>query len=178
MDKIIAFPAQSEYPTYANMYMKYTVKDGSLITQLKQSLKTTLALIKPLSEEALNFRYQEGKWSIKDILVHVIDDERIYCYRALAFARNDNTNLPGFEQDDYANFADTDKRSIENILAEYQAVRLATTTLFEGFSETALQRIGTANDNNTSVRALGYHILGHELHHIEVVKKHYLKHTF
>jgi len=177
MNKIIAFPAQSEYPTYANMYMKYTVKDGSLIKQLTQSLKTTLALIKSLSEDELNFRYQVGKWSIKDILVHIIDDERIFCYRALAFARNDNTNFPGFEQDDYANFADTDKRSIENILAEYQAVRLATTTLFEGFSETALQRIGTANGNNTSVRALGYHILGHELHHIEVVKKHYLKHT-
>ena len=175
---MIAFPAQSEYPTYANMYMKYTVKDGSLIQQLTESLENTLALVKSLSESALNYRYQEGKWSIKDILVHIIDDERIYCYRALAFARNDKTNFPGFEQDDYAKFADTDQRSIENILAEYKAIRLATTTLFEGFSETALQRIGTANDNKTSVRALGYHILGHELHHIEVVKKHYLKHTF
>ncbi len=175
---MIPFPAQSEYPTYANMYMKYTVKDGSLIQQLTESLETTLKLIKSLPEAALNFRYQEGKWSIKDILVHIIDDERIYCFRALAFARNDKTNFPGFEQDDYANFADTNKRSIENILAEYQAVRLATTTLFAGFSETALQRIGTANNNNTSVRALGYHILGHELHHTEVVKKHYIKHTF
>ena len=113
MNKIIAFPAQSEYPTYANMYMKYTVKDGSLIKQLTQSLKTTLALIKSLSEDELNFRYQVGKWSIKDILVHIIDDERIFCYRALAFARNDNTNFPGFEQDDYANFADTDKRRLK-----------------------------------------------------------------
>jgi len=174
MDKKIEFPKQSEYPSYANMYMNYTVKDGSLIKQLKQSVKTTLELIKPLSEKELNFRYQKDKWSIKDILVHIIDDERIYCYRALAFARNDKTNFPGFEQDYYANFADTDNRSIENILAEYEAVRTATTTLFEGFSETALKRIGTANGNNTSVRALGYHILGHELHHIEVIKKHYL----
>jgi len=177
MDKIIAFPAPHEYPAYANMYMKHTLKDGSLITQLTQSLDKTLGLVKPLSEETLNYRYQEGKWSLKDLLVHIIDDERIYCYRALAFARNDKTNFPGFEQDEYAQFADTALRSIENILAEYQAVRMATITLFEGFSETALARIGTANGNNTSVRALGYHILGHELHHIEVVKKHYLKHT-
>jgi uncharacterized damage-inducible protein DinB len=174
MNRTIEFPAQSEYPSYANMYMKYTVKDGSLIKQLKQSLETTTKLIKSLSDEKLNFKYQEDKWSIKDILVHIIDDERIYCYRALAFARNDKTNLPGFEQDDYANFAESENRSIENILTEYEAVRIATTTLFEGFSETALKRIGTANDNNTSVRALGYHILGHELHHIEILKEHYL----
>mgnify|MGYP005991242767 CR=1 FL=1 len=174
MDKTIEFPEQSEYPTYANMYMKYTVKDGSLIKQLKKSLDDTLEFIKSLSEEKLNYKYQEDKWSIKDVLVHIIDDERIYCYRALAFARNDKTNFPGFEQDDYANFADTEKRNIDNILAEYAAVRKATTALFEGFSEIALKRIGTANGNNTSVRALGYHILGHELHHIDVIKKRYL----
>ncbi len=174
MNRTIEFPGQSEYPSYANMYMKYTVKDGTLIKQLRQSLETTKELVKPLSSDKLNFKYQEDKWSIKDILVHIIDDERIYCYRALAFARNDKTNFPGFEQDDYANFAESDNRSIENILAEYEAVRIATITLFEGFSETALKRIGTANNNNTSVRALGYHILGHELHHIEVIKKHYL----
>jgi uncharacterized damage-inducible protein DinB len=175
MDKIIEFPEQSEYPTYANKYMKYTVKDGSLIEQLMDSLDNTLELIKSLSEEQLNYKYQEDKWSIKNVLVHIIDDERIYAFRALAFARNDKTNFPGFEQDDYANFADTNQRNIDNIIAEYTAVRKATTTLFEGFSEIALKRIGTANGNNTSVRALGYHILGHELHHIKVIKKHYLK---
>jgi uncharacterized damage-inducible protein DinB len=174
MNNIIEFPQQSEYPSYANMYMKYTLKDGSLLQQLTQSLETTLALIKVLPEEKLNFRYQEEKWSIKDILVHIIDDERIYCYRALAFARNDKTNFPGFEQDDYAKFADTKERSIENILEDYKATRQATITLFDGFSQPALKRIGTANNNNTSVRALGYHILGHELHHIEIIKKHYL----
>jgi len=175
MYNIIEFPNQSEYPSYANMYMKYTVKDGSLLKQLKQSLETTIALIKSLSEEKLDFKYQKDKWSTKDILVHIIDDERIYCYRALAFARNDKTNFPGFEQDDYAKFADTNERNIDNILAEYKAVRMATITLFDSFSQAALKRIGTANNNNTSVRALGYHILGHELHHIEVIKKHYLK---
>ena len=175
MNKIIEFPEQNEFPSYANMYMEYTIKDGTLLTQLTQSLETTLKLIKSLPEEKLNYRYHKDKWSIKDILVHIIDDERIYCYRALAFARNDKTNFPGFEQDDYANNADTNKRSIANIINEYKAIRHATITLFDGFSEIALRRIGTANENNTSVRALGYHILGHELHHIEIIKKLYLK---
>jgi uncharacterized damage-inducible protein DinB len=175
MNKIIEFPEQNEFPYYANMYMKYTIKDGTLLTQLTQSLENTLKLVKTLSEKKLNYRYHKDKWSIKDILTHIIDDERIYCYRALAFARNDRTNLPGFEQDDYASYADTKNRSIENILADYNATRQATITLFDGFSEIALKRIGTANENNTSVRALGYHILGHELHHIEVIKKLYLK---
>ena len=174
MAKTIEFPKQEEYPSYANMYMKYTIKDGTLLKQLKASLVSTKKLISSLSEKELNYKYQEDKWSIKNVLVHIIDDERIYCYRALAFARNDKTNFPGFEQDDYAMFADTDQRDIDNILAEYEAVRAATIALFEGFSETALKRIGTANGNNTSVRALGYHILGHELHHIEIIKKYYL----
>ncbi len=175
MNGSITFPAQHEYPAYANMYMKHTRKDGTLIAQLNASLIDTLALIKPLDKNQLNYRYQQGKWTLKDVLVHIIDDERIYGYRALAFARNDHHNLPGFEQDDYAKFADTATRSIKNILAEYKAVRMATIALFEGFSETALVRIGSANGNNTSVRALGYHILGHEMHHIAFLKKHYLK---
>ena len=174
MDRTIEFPSQEEYPSYANMYMKYIQKDGSLIKQLKQTFEPLKKLINSLSEQELNYKYQEGKWSIKDILVHIIDDERIYAFRALVFARNDKTNFPGFEQDDYAHFADTNERSIDHILVEYEAVRIATITLFEGFSEIALKRIGTANDNKTSVRALGYHILGHELHHIEIIKKQYL----
>ncbi len=174
MDKKIEFPTQVEYPLYANMYMEYVNKDGSLIKQLEQSFRTIILFINSLSDQELNYRYQKDKWSIKEILVHIIDDERIYSFRALAFARNDKTNFPGFEQDDYAKFADTKERSIDTILAEYKAVRNATITLFEGFSKTALKRIGSANNNKTSVRALGYHILGHELHHIKVIKKQYL----
>ncbi len=154
--------------------MNFVKKDGRLLEQLKQSLLTVKELVASLSEDELNHRYASNKWSVKEILVHIIDDERIYAYRALAFGRNDKTNLPGFEENEYTQYADTHLRSIENIMIEYQAVRMATITLFDGFSEDALSRIGTANDNKTSVSALGYHILGYELHHIHIIKERYL----
>jgi uncharacterized damage-inducible protein DinB len=155
--------------------MKLVKKDGSLIEQLKASLQTTMSLISNLSDNELNFLYQKNKWSIKEILVHIIDDERIYGYRALCFARNDKTNLPGFEQDDYNLNSDTSERTIKNILDEYEAVRLSTIALFNGLSERSLKRIGIANGNKASVRALGYHILGHDLHHIKTIECLYLK---
>ena len=175
MTKHIEFPLKNEYPSYAEMYMKLVNKDGTLLQQLKSSLEKTKDIINNLSEEKLNYRYQKNKWSIKEVLVHIIDDERIYGYRALSFARNDKTNFPGFEQDEYNLFSDTSERTIKNIMEEYEALRLSTVTLFNGFSNNALKRIGTANGNQTSVRALGYHILGHELHHIKILKEFYLK---
>ncbi|MEW7291248.1 DinB family protein [Aquimarina sp. 2304DJ70-9] len=174
MNRVIEFPSKNEYPSYAEMYMDYVKKDGNLLNQLRDSLEGTKEFISTLSERELNFKYAPGKWSIKEVLVHIVDDERIYGYRALAFARNDKTDLPGFEENEYTQYADTDKRSLENIMSEYIAVRMATIALFNGFSDQALLRIGSANDNKTSVRALGYHILGHELHHIHIIKERYL----
>lgn len=174
MIKHIAFPSKSEYPIYAEMYMKLVNKDGSLIEQLKSSLTRTKTLINNLSNKELDYRYEKNKWSIKEVLVHIIDDERIYGYRALSFARNDKTNLPGFEQDDYNANSDTSERTIENILDEYESLRLSTIALFKGFSDKALNRLGIANGNQASVRALGYHILGHDLHHIKVIENLYL----
>jgi len=175
MTKHIEFPQQTEYPTYAEMYMKLTKKDGSLLKQLKSSLKYTKHLIGNLSKEELDYKYKKNKWSIKEILVHIIDDERIYGYRALCFARNDKTNLPGFEQEDYNLNSNTSERTIENIMEEYEALRLSTITLFNGLSDKALKHIGTANGNKASARALGYHILGHDLHHIKIIENLYLK---
>ncbi|GAA4276437.1 DinB family protein [Aquimarina mytili] len=174
MNRIISFPEKNEYPAYAAMYMDYVKKDGSLLTQLMDCLESTNEFVNSLSEKELNFRYAPNKWSIKEILVHIIDDERIYGYRALAFARNDKTDLPGFEENEYTQYADIATRSVENIMNEYKAVRMATIALFNGFSDQALLRMGTANNNKTSVRALGYHILGHELHHIHIIKEKYL----
>lgn len=175
MIKHIEFPLQNEYPSYAEMYMKLVKKDGSLIQQLKSSLHKTKSLINNLSNEELDYRYGKNKWSIKEVLVHIIDDERIYGYRALSFARNDKTNLPGFEQENYNLNSDTSERTIENILEEYEALRLSTITLFNGLSEKSLKRVGIANGNKASARALGYHILGHDLHHIKIIENLYLK---
>jgi len=171
----IEFPPADEYPDYAEMYMKLVDKEKDLIEQLMESLEETIRLIVSLSDDELNFRYKNNKWSIKEVMVHIIDDERIYGYRSLAFARNDKTSLPGFEQDDYIENSDTSDRPIQNILEEYRAVRRSTISLFTGFSEKALLRIGLANGNKTSVRALGYHILGHELHHMKLINEVYLK---
>jgi uncharacterized damage-inducible protein DinB len=174
MKKHIEFPSPNEYPAYAEMYMSLVKRDGTLIDQLKLSLGRTKSLIAGLSEKELNHRYMPNKWSIKEVLVHIIDDERIYGYRALAFARNDKTNLPGFEQEDYNLYSGTSERTIENIMEEYEALRWSTIALFNGFTEEALKRIGVANENQASARALGYHILGHELHHINVIEDRYL----
>ncbi|CAM1356494.1 conserved hypothetical protein [Tenacibaculum ascidiaceicola] len=175
MIKYIEFPLENEYPSYAGMYMKLVKKDGSLIEQLKSSLHKTKSLINNLSNDELDYRYEKNKWSIKEVLVHIIDDERIYGYRALSFARNDKTNLPGFEQEDYNYYSDTSERTIENILEEYEALRLSTIALFNALSDKSLKRIGIANGNRASARALGYHILGHELHHIKTIENLYLK---
>ena len=175
MIKHIEFPSHNEYPNYAEMYMKLVKKDGSLIEQLKSSLQITKSLISNLSNKELDFRYEKNKWSIKEVLIHIIDDERIYGYRALSFARNDKTNLPGFEQEDYNLNSDSSERTIENIIEEYEALRLSTITLFNGLSDKSLKRIGIANGNKASARALGYHILGHDLHHIKIIENLYLK---
>jgi len=167
-------PKDGEFPPYAIMYIKLLPDDGLLLKHLKENFDKTKEFILSLPEEKLTYRYAKNKWTIKEILVHIIDDERIYAYRALCFARNDKTELPGFEQDDYALFSNANERSIENILNEYEAVRNATITLFESFDEAALLRKGIANKNKATVRALGYHLAGHELHHINIIKEKYL----
>ena len=105
--------------------------------------------------------------------MHIIDDERIFAYRALRFARNDKTPLPGFDQEPYALESKANERSVESLLEEYSAVRNATLALFENLPDEAWMRIGTANDHAVSVRALIYHIAGHELHHLNIIREKY-----
>lgn len=172
--KVISKPLVGEFPAYASMYIDLLPDDGNVLLHLKENLDQTKALVLSLSEEKLLYRYAEDKWTIKEVLVHIIDDERIYAYRALRFARNDKTVLPGFEQDDFARNSGANDRSIENILEEYEAVRQATITLFNGLEDRALLRSGVANNNSVTVRALAYHIAGHELHHINIIHSRYL----
>lgn len=156
------------------MYIGLLPDDGLVLTHLQENLNTTKEFIRSLPEEKLLHRYAEGKWTIKEVLVHIIDDERIYAYRALSFARNDATELPGFEQDDYARNSRANERSIDDILDEFVAVRDSTIALFNGLDEEALGRGGVANGNFVTVRALTYHIAGHEMHHVNLIKERYL----
>jgi len=170
----IAKPQEGEFPPYADMYIRLMPDDGLLLKHLRDNFIAMKQLIFSLPQEKLNYRYAQNKWTIKEILVHIIDDERIYAYRALCFARNDKTELPGFEQDDYALHSRANERSLENILEEYEAVRNATIALFNGLPEDSLLRMGTANNNKATVRAMAYHIAGHELHHMNIIKEKYL----
>ena len=172
--RTIEKPKDGEFPPYADMYIRLVPDDGLLLKHLEDNFIATKELILSLNEEKLNYRYAANKWTIKEILVHIIDDERIYAYRALRFARNDQTELPGFEQDDYTLHSQANTRSLESILGEYEAVRYATIALFNGLPEDAFLRRGTANNNKATVRALAYHIAGHELHHMNIIREKYL----
>ena len=172
--KRIKKPETGEYPSYASMYIDLLPDDGNLLKHMEDNFKSVKELILPLPEEKLLYRYAPAKWTIKEILVHIIDDERIYSYRALRFARNDSTPLPGFEQDDFSRFSNANRRDLENIFEEYDAVRRATIALFNGLEDEAFTRFGTADEKKATVRALAYHIAGHELHHISIIKEKYI----
>lgn len=174
--RTIPKPSEGEFPPYAIMYMKLIPDDGRVLEHLEQNFYDIKELIYSLPEPMLYHRYAEGKWSIKETLVHIIDDERIFAYRALRFARNEQNNLIGFDQDSYAIYSQADERSLDNIFEEYYFVRMATIALFNGLPEDSFMRIGkgTGTANNASVRALAYHIAGHEQHHINLIKERYI----
>lgn len=178
MEKLrtIPKPKKEEYPAYSEIYMELLADDGLILPHLENNFQKIKAFISSLPEEKLYYRYAEGKWSIKEILVHLIDDERIFAYRALRYARFDKTELSEFEQDDYAFYSSANARGLENIFDEYGAVRASTLAMFNGFPEEALLRSGatTGNTNRRTVRALAYHIAGHELWHLKIIKERYL----
>ena len=174
--RIILPPQPGEYPPYAIMYMKLLPVDGLILKHLQDNFDMVKRLVYSLPESVLYHRYAPGKWSVKEVLVHIIDDERIFAYRALRFARNEKNNLIGFDQDAYAVYSEADGRSLDNIFEEYEAVRRATIALFNGLPDNAFDRMGhgTGTANDATVRALVYHIAGHELHHINIIKEKYL----
>jgi len=179
--RTIQKPKPSEYPKYSHIYMDLLKDDEKILDQLWQNFLAIKELIYKLPEEKLYFRYAENKWTIKEILVHIIDDERIFAYRALRYARNDNTPLHGFEEKDYAIYSKANERSLDSIFEEYESVRKATLTLFEYLPEDSFLRSGSGIDtdgstvNSRTVRALVYHIAGHELRHFKIIKERYLQ---
>lgn len=165
---------QNEFaPFYAN-YINKAMFFKDIVAGLKTQEEEIVSFLKNIPLEKQDFRYAEGKWTIKDVLLHIIDVERIFSYRALRISRNDSTPIPGFEENDYVSFANANSRSFESLIEEYISVRKATISLFSSFTEEQYMRIGVASNNAVSVRALGYIILGHEKHHILVVEERYL----
>ncbi len=164
--------APKTFPAYYNYYME--LSEGELVESLKKAHDTTQIILTRISEEKAAFAYAPGKWTIKEIVQHLIDSERIYSYRALRFARQDKIELPGFEQDDYAAAAYANNRSMADLAHEYAMVRNATVALFESFTPEMLSSRGVANKREVTVESIGRVCVGHEIHHMNVIKERYL----
>jgi hypothetical protein len=167
-------PQLEAIPAFYKGYVE-NVKDLDVMEALKQSSEVALKFVRAIPETKGEYRYAEGKWSIKELLAHLIDAERIISYRTLRFARNDKTELAGFEENDYAPEANAHARSIAQLADELQRLRLTTIDLFNSFTEEMLKREGVANKNKFSVLNLGYIIAGHQLHHLRILKERYIK---
>ncbi|HZI00406.1 MAG TPA: DinB family protein, partial [Flavisolibacter sp.] len=127
-----------------------------------------------IPENKLTCSYEKGKWTIKEVISHLIDMERVYMYRALRFSRNDQTILPGFDADRYVQFSGANERDLAGLLEEFKATRNSTIQFLNGLTDDAILRTGNVKKGSASVRSLAYHIAGHELHHINIVKERYL----
>jgi uncharacterized damage-inducible protein DinB len=174
MKTITRYPQPYEYGAYFNTYIS-KVETGDILQTLADARVSTLEFFKNLPKEKWNYRYAPGKWSIKEILQHLIDCERVFAYRALRIARNDKTALPGFDENLFADHCHANDRTPASLLAEYKAVRTATLHLFKSFKEEDYDRLGTMSNNPASPLAIAYIIAGHERHHVGVIKERYLR---
>ncbi|MEZ4779427.1 MAG: DinB family protein [Flavobacteriaceae bacterium] len=161
---------------YAPFYEGYIIKsDGiPLIEGLKIGLQNTSRFLNEFPKNKWEFRYVEGKWTPKEILLHLIDAERVFGYRALLIVRSELPEIRGFDQDEFVLNSHANDRTIASLLSEYIQVRNSTISLFESFSEESLLRFGKANGSQVSARAIGRIIIGHEIHHITILKERYL----
>lgn len=167
-------PQEGEYARHDIQYIKLVPADGMLLKHLEDNLADAQEFFRSMPEEKLVFRYAEGKWTVKEILGHINDCERIYAYRALRFARNDSAVLPGYEQDDYVKVQRANERGLEDLLEEFAAVRASSIALLKSFDADALDRGGVASGRRLTVRAAAYIIVGHQLHHMNIIKERYL----
>ncbi len=166
-------PLDTEYPVYFAQYINQ-VPEGDLISLLKGQMAAFVDEIKDLNEDQLTFSYAEGKWTMRQVLIHINDVERIFAYRALACLRSDPSSIPGFEQDDYAEITKDSDRSIKNLVDEFQALRTANIQLFAAAKGEEWLRTATISGNVTTARSMAYMLYGHVEHHRKLNKKTYL----
>lgn len=169
----IAKPRESEHDPYYSRYISLVPGDD-VFEALKNQISATVELLSGLSESAGNYRYAPGKWTVKQMLGHLSDSERIFAYRAMRIARGDVTPIEGFEQDDYVRNGPFEHCRLAGLVDEFASVRRATLLLFQHLDEAHWMRIGMANGKAISVRALAYIIAGHELHHRNELQQKYL----
>jgi DinB superfamily len=167
-------PDSTEYPPYAAAYVSAVAADD-VLGFLDAQLDAVHEMLAPVNDaRAATFAYAPGKWTIKQIVGHITDTERVFAYRALRFARNDTTNLPGFEQDDFVRYAASNDRSLTDLLNEFRTVRLSTLVLYRSLSPEAWTRRGVSNNHPTSVRGIVFLTAGHVEHHLRILREKYL----
>jgi uncharacterized damage-inducible protein DinB len=169
---VISRPEPDEYAPYFGRYISEAGSTDPLTT-MRQQLETTAALFAAVGESRAGHRYAPGKWSIRQMLGHLADSERIFSYRALRLARADATPLPGFDENDFVAAAEFDSRPLASLIEEWRSVRRASLTLFENLGDEALRRRGAVSGGPMSARALAWVIAGHELHHLAVLRERY-----
>ena len=171
---LIERPGSNEYAPFFAAYIAL-VPDGDVLSLLSAQVEETAALLAGLTETQARYRYAPGKWSVKDVVGHVADAERVFAYRALRFARNDKTPLSGFDENVFAAAANFDARPLAGIIEELRLVRRATMSLYRSFTPEMIARRGVSNEKELTVRALIYITAGHERHHVRMLQKKYLK---
>lgn len=163
----------NEYVPYQMNYIKL-VSEQNIVKGLIDQKEEMILFFKSIPDFKQEYSYETSKWTIKDLLLHLIDAERIFAYRALRIVRNDSTALLGFDENEYVVAANANDREFESLLEEYRTVRDATISLYKNFSISDLLKLGTASGASVSVRGIGYCVLGHELHHKQIIIERYL----
>ena len=166
-------PSPSTHPTYFQRYINL-VPEEDLSIAFKNQAPLLATFFNSISEEKSTYAYAPGKWTIKELLQHITDTERIFAYRSLCFARKDQNSLPGFDENDYAAASNANARSWNELLEEFLLVRKTTEILFNSFTEAALHHSGMANNNPTSAISMGFTAIGHVYHHINILNERYL----
>ena len=169
----ISRPVASDYPPYFAQYID-KVPDGEIMELLENQVANTVKTLSRVKEADAGFRYAPGKWSIREVVGHVVDTERIFVYRAVCFARGEKQSLPGFDENEYAANSGADAKPLAEHLKELQVQRAATIAFFSGAPAEAFARRGTANNREYVMRAIPFIIAGHERHHMGVLSDRYL----
>lgn len=170
----MAKPDLSTIPPFYHKYVNL-VEEDTASRALENSTAATHRFFVSIPEEKWDYRYAEGKWSIKELVQHIIDTERIFSYRALCFARGEKQSLPGFDENAYATDSSAGRRTKDELIEEFEAVRKATEILFRSFDEDQLGKKGQANNNSVSVNGIGFITVGHVLHHLNILRERYLQ---
>ena len=171
-NRIVAKPQAGEYAPFAEKYISL-IAEGDIVAILEQQRRNLVLLLSGRDEVDGDFRYATDKWTVKQVLGHINDTERIFAYRALRIARGDKTPLAGFEQDDYVRDGGHNQCTLSDLIEDFIAVRRASVSLFRNLQEDAWMRRGVANNHEFSVRALAYMVAGHELHHTRILSEKY-----